>query len=96
MVVACSEIALDLVENKIDLRVVRGTFEALSGSLIVMDTLVASNWYWVKCDLVYRLVFETFVNGLMIDLAYRVVTAVGVWARNWVHFPLITFSMLLY
>jgi len=44
MVVACSEIALDLVENKIDLRVVRGTFEALSGSLIVMETLVTSDW----------------------------------------------------
>jgi hypothetical protein len=42
MVVACSEIALDLVENKIDLRVVRGTFEALSGSRIVMGKLVAS------------------------------------------------------
>jgi hypothetical protein len=62
MVVACSEIALDLVENKIDLRVVRGTFEALSGSLIVMDALVASDWYWVKFDLVCRLVFETFVE----------------------------------
>jgi hypothetical protein len=95
MVVACSEIALDLVENKIDLKVVRGTFEALSGSLIVMDTVVAYDWYWVEYGLVYRLVLETFVNGLMIDLAYRVVTEVGGWARNWVHFPLITFSMLL-
>jgi hypothetical protein len=67
MVVACSEIALYLVENKRDLRVVRVTFEALSGSLIVMDRLVVSDWYRVKSDLVYRLVLGTFVNGLMID-----------------------------
>jgi len=40
-------------------------------------------------------VLETFVNGLMIDIAYQVVTKVGGWARNWVHLPLITFSMLL-
>ena len=86
MVVACSEITLDLVENKRDLRVVKGTFEVLSGSLIVMDTLVTSDWYWVKSDLVYRMVLGTFVNGLMIDLEYRVVTEVGGWARNWVHF----------
>ena len=29
---------------------------------------MASDWYWVKFDLVYRLVLETFVKDLMIDL----------------------------
>jgi hypothetical protein len=42
MIVACSEIAFNLMENKVDLRDVRGTFEALSGSRILMGTLVAS------------------------------------------------------
>jgi Co/Zn/Cd efflux system component len=74
---------------------VKGTFEALVGSLVVMNTLVATDWHWVVFDPVYQLVLETFVKDLVIGLAYRAVTEVMEWARNRVRFPRITFSMLL-
>jgi hypothetical protein len=93
--VACSRIALDLVENKMGLRVVRGTFEAVVGSLVVVDIMVSIGWYWVTLDPVYRLVLETFVKNLMTWLAYCVVTEVGERARIRVCFRLIAVSVLL-
>ena len=57
------------MENRIDLEVRKDTFESLMGSLIVVNTLVATNWLWVRFDTVYRLVWETFANDLMIGLA---------------------------
>jgi len=56
MVATFSEIALDLVENRIDLKVVKYTFESSLGSLIVMNTLVATDWLWLRFDPVYRVV----------------------------------------
>jgi hypothetical protein len=74
--VTCSRIALDLLENKMGLRVVRGTFEAVVGSLVVMDIMVSIGWYWVTLDPVCRLVLETFVKKLMTWLAYCVLMEV--------------------
>jgi len=76
MIVACSEIALDLVENRIDLKVVKDIFESSVGSLIVMNTLVTTDWLWVRFDPAYRVVWEEFAMDLMIGLAYRVETKV--------------------
>ena len=73
----------------------RGTFEALVGSLVVMNTVVATDWHWVVFDPVCRLMWETLVNNLRIGLAYHVVAEVVEWARNRVRVPLITLSMLL-
>jgi hypothetical protein len=42
--VACSRIALNSVENKMCLRVVRDTFEAVVGSLVVLDIMVSIGW----------------------------------------------------
>ena len=42
MVVAYSEFSLDLVENRIGLEVGKDTFESSVGSLIVVNTLVAT------------------------------------------------------
>jgi hypothetical protein len=93
--VACSRIALDLVENKKGLSVVRGMFEAVVGSLVVVDIMVSIGWYWVTLDPVYRLVVETFVKNLMTWLAYCVLTEVDERARIRVCFPLITVLVLL-
>ena len=71
----------------------RGTFEASVGSLIVINTVVTTDWYSVIFDPVYWLMWETFVNDLRIGLAYHVETEALEGARNRVHFPLITFSM---
>jgi hypothetical protein len=95
MVVACSEIALDLVENRTDWRVVSGIFGALVDSLIVMNTAVATVWRWAMCETLYWLMWETFVNDLRMGLAYHLVAEVVEGARNRVRFPLITFSVLL-
>jgi hypothetical protein len=92
---ACSKIALDLVENKMGLRVVGGTFEAAVGSLVLVDIMVTIDWYWVMMDPVYRLVLETFVKNLMAWLAYCVLTEVDERARIRVCFPLITVLVLL-
>jgi hypothetical protein len=93
--VACSRIALDSVENKMWLRVVRGTFEAVVGSLVVVDIMVSIGWYWVTLDPVYWLVLETFVKNLMMWLAYCVLTEVDERARIRVCFPLMAVLVLL-
>jgi hypothetical protein len=93
--VACSRIALDSVENKMRLRVVRGTFEAVVGSLLVVDIMVSIGWYWVTLDSVYRLVLETFVKNLVTWLSYCVLTEVDERARIRVCFPLTEVSVLL-
>jgi len=50
MIAACSEIALDLVESRTDLNVLKDTFESSVGSLFVVNTLVATDWLWVRFD----------------------------------------------
>ena len=94
MIAACSEIALDLVENRIDFNVVKDTFKSSVGPFFVVNTLVATDWLWVRFDPVYRVVWETFAMDLLIGLAYRVETKVVKWARSLVRFPLITLSVL--
>jgi hypothetical protein len=56
MVVARGEIAPDLVENRIDLKVVKGTFESSVGSPIVVNTFVATDWLWIRFHPVYLVV----------------------------------------
>ena len=73
----------------------RGTFEALVGSLVVLNTVVAADWHLIVFDPVYQLMWETFMNDLRIGLAYHVVAEVVEWARNRDRVPLRTFSMLL-
>jgi len=94
MIAACSEITLDLVESRIDLLVVKDTFESSVGSLIVVNTLVATGWLWVRFEPVYRVVWETFAMDLTTGLAYHVEMEVVEWAQSRVRFPLITLSVL--
>ena len=77
--------------GKLDrLKGLRGTFEALVGSL---NTVVATDWRWVMFGRVYRWMWETFVNDLRIGLVYHVVAEVVEGARNRVRFPLIIFDV---
>jgi len=69
MISACSEFDLYLVENRIDLMVVKDKHESLVGSQIMVNTLVATDWLWVRSDPVYRVVWETFAMDLVVGLA---------------------------
>ena len=82
------------MEKRIDLNVVKHTFESSVGSFFVVNTLVATDWLWVRSDPVCWVVWETFAMDLLIGRAYDVETEVVKWAQSRVRFPLITLPML--